>query len=50
MFSKMKIGHFAQYNNISVQTLRYYEQIDLLHPAYIRWSNTSAKAIRCTTP
>ena len=35
MFSKMKIGHFAQYNNISVQTLRYYEQIDLLHPAYI---------------
>lgn len=35
MFAKMKIGHFAKYNNISVQTLRYYEQIDLLHPAYI---------------
>lgn len=35
MFSKMKIGHFAKYNNISVQTLRYYEQIDLLHPAAI---------------
>lgn len=35
MFSKMKIGHFAKYNNISVQTLRYYEQIDLLHPASI---------------
>lgn len=35
MFVKMKIGHFAKYNNISVQTLRYYEQIDLLHPAYI---------------
>lgn len=35
MFAKMKIGHFAKYNNISVQTLRYYEQIDLLHPAFI---------------
>jgi len=35
MFSKMKIGHFAKYNNISVQTLRYYEQINLLHPAFI---------------
>lgn len=35
MFSKMKIGHFAKYNNISVQTLRYYEQIDLLHPVSI---------------
>lgn len=35
MFSKMKIGHFANYNNISIQTLRYYEQIDLLHPVYI---------------
>ena len=35
MFAKMKIGHFAQYNNISVQTLRYYEKIDLLRPAYV---------------
>jgi len=35
MFLKMKIGHFAKYNNISVQTLRYYEKVDLLHPIYI---------------
>ncbi|GCF95005.1 MerR family transcriptional regulator [Enterococcus florum] len=35
MFSRMKIGDFAKYNDLSVQTLRYYEQIDLLHPAYI---------------
>lgn len=35
MFSKMKIGDFAKYNTISVQTLRYYESIGLLHPAYI---------------
>ena len=30
---KLTIGQFAQFNNISQQTLRYYDQIGLLHPA-----------------
>lgn len=28
----MKIGDFAKYNQISVQALRHYEKIDLIHP------------------
>lgn len=35
MFSKIKIGDFAKLNHISIQTLRYYESIDLLNPFYI---------------
>lgn len=35
MFTKMKIGDFAKYNQISVQALRYYESIDLIHPIEI---------------
>ncbi|MFC7055932.1 helix-turn-helix domain-containing protein [Enterococcus alcedinis] len=35
MFSKMKIGDFAKYNQISIQALRYYEKIDLIHPIAI---------------
>mgnify|MGYP003534155438 CR=1 FL=1 len=31
----MKIGDFAKYNQISVQALRYYESIDLIHPIEI---------------
>ncbi|MGY3751015.1 MerR family transcriptional regulator [Vagococcus acidifermentans] len=31
----LKIGKFAKLNNISVQTLRYYESIGLLHPVTI---------------
>lgn len=30
---KLTIGQFARFNNISEQTLRYYDQIGLLHPA-----------------
>ena len=30
---KLTIGQFAHFNNISEQTLRYYDQIGLLHPA-----------------
>lgn len=29
---KLTIGQFARFNNISEQTLRYYDQINLLHP------------------
>src|SRR5690625_2346399 len=35
MFTKMKIGDFAQYNQISIQALRYYEKIGLLKPIQI---------------
>ncbi|MBS4749633.1 MerR family transcriptional regulator [Carnobacteriaceae bacterium zg-ZUI78] len=35
MYQKIKIGEFAKQNHISIQTLRYYEQIGLLKPAYI---------------
>lgn len=35
MFSKMKIGDFAELNSISVQTLRYYEKVGLISPSYI---------------
>ena len=35
MFSKMKIGDFAELNSISIQTLRYYEKVGLIVPAYI---------------
>lgn len=35
MFSKMKIGDFADLNSISVQTLRYYEKVGLILPVYI---------------
>lgn len=35
MLSKIKIGDFAKYNNLSIQTLRYYETIGLLSPTYI---------------
>lgn len=31
----LKIGEMAKYNNISIQTLRYYDEIDLLKPVYI---------------
>lgn len=31
----MKIGDFAKYNQISIQALRYYEKIDLIHPIAI---------------
>lgn len=32
MFTKLKIGDFAKYNQISIQALRYYETVDLIHP------------------
>lgn len=32
---KLRIGEIAQLNDISIQTLRYYDAIDLLKPAYI---------------
>lgn len=35
MFTKVKIGDFAKYNQISIQALRYYEKIGLLNPIYI---------------
>lgn len=35
MFSKMKIGDFAELNSISVQTLRYYEKVGLILPVYV---------------
>lgn len=35
MLTKIKIGDFAKYNGLSIQALRYYEAVGLLHPAYI---------------
>lgn len=35
MFSKMKIGDFARYNQVSIQALRYYEEIHLLAPIWV---------------
>lgn len=35
MFSKLKIGDFAQLNNVSIQTLRYYEKVGLIAPVWI---------------
>lgn len=35
MFSKLKIGDFAQLNNVSIQTLRYYEKVGLIAPMWI---------------
>lgn len=35
MGNLIKIGTFAILNNLSVQTLRYYEEIQLLQPAYV---------------
>lgn len=35
MENLIRIGEFAKLNNMSIQTLRYYESIDLLHPYYI---------------
>lgn len=40
MFSKLKIGEMAELNNVSVQTLRYYEQMGLITP-YIKDSATN---------
>lgn len=35
----LKIGEFAKLNNISIQTLRYYESIELVQPEYIDEKN-----------
>lgn len=35
MFTKMKIGDFARYNQVSIQALRYYEEIHLLTPIWV---------------
>lgn len=35
MFSKLKIGEFAELNSISIQTLRYYEKVGLIAPIYV---------------
>jgi DNA-binding transcriptional MerR regulator len=32
---KLSIGEMAKINHVSVQTLRYYDRIDLLKPIYV---------------
>ena len=47
--NKLTIGQFARFNNVSEQTLRYYDQIGLLRPTSGQVLLNGSRATATTT-